>query len=903
MPGLMRFIGREEEVSSINNLIQHTNVRAAVFVRGSGGLGKTRLLQEIRRAYVEKEEFFVTEIIDFDERSLHTFEGLEIRIGQELSIAPEIARELQKLRNIRLEYTITSTVQEQRQNITDTIKHRLNQLAENKRVLFFFDTLEKLEENNLKRLLALLSDITNGVFLFAGRPSAESPRPKLDISQLLEDYFADEIHMIDLKPLDQEKSKEYLYAKLRALHNVRDERIQNLLPLVEGKPILIELTAQWLSIAEPPQWLLQESLSKADSQAKSQFETNLVRHIAQLRTPMDRLLLVLSRIYPFDEEMTTELLGMSGEDAAKLIENARQYVFVKTLPGAKITLHDEMRTMVDKFIWPLNDMTGERRRHDSRKAAAIFEKRINELKNKIQDEHDILLIIQYDEQRKDLIDQLVEHALYADRVKGLVVAYTTWKQAMEEKDYDLARRILEIVEPFLDQLTNDQRRDYILWTARLNNHTGRAKDSLPNLRNLARQHAEERSHLSSIYNVLGIAERLCGNITDAVRYLRRNLNIIQDTNPGSIPYVANQLGFTYRLTGNLGEAEKMYKYALKLAIEAEKHDEDLIASLLNNLGYIYGVQKKYDIAENYCSQAADIWRDIGLVEGIGRVEISLGILYRDQGNYEEAIKLFHQALERTSDTKNYELIGRAYLHLAWAKWFKWEEINKIAILDWDETKQTDTFVDRALLIEAKDDFDRSLYIAESHGEAEILLPGILRQMSNVCWWMGWLIDEKYKSQARALNTQAYEESERRQNIRYWIDSLVGEAEFDYDAGEYSRIPAYAERLQARYGRMEKEYSLYFGRIKKILGDVAFHQEQYNEALDRYTDALPKIQRHGGYGKYSTRLELLRLERKLDKLSLSEVNRWLDHFQAHWKRRSELLHWCDKEHLRAKLRAN
>jgi len=101
--------------------------------------------------------------------------------------------------------------------------------------------------------------------------------------------------------------------------------------------------------------------------------------------------------------------------------------------------------------------------------------------------------------------------------------------------------------------------------------------------------------------------------------------------------------------------------------------------------------------------------------------------------------------------------------------------------------------------------------------------------------------------------------------------------------------------------MKKQHLLWFGRMERILGDIAFHSGEYDEALKHYTDALPEIQRHGGYGKYSTQMELLRLERKLDKLPLSEVNMWLKHFQDHWKKMAELIHWCEKEQLRTKLR--
>ena len=908
MPELMEFIGREEEVTHINSLINKTNVHAVVFVRGAGGLGKTRLLQEIRRTYVDKEEFLTTDIIDFDDRLLRTFEGLEIRIAYELGEAAVVAQEIKNLRTFRSGGAVKKILETQQQTITNILKSRFNHLPKKQRVLFFFDTVEKVEESNLSSLLSLLSDFGNGVFLFAGRPFAESPRPTVDIPQLMKNHFGEDACVIDIKPLDQAKSKEYLRAKLRTIHNIKDEQIQNLLTMVEGRPILIELTAQWLSIAQPPDWLLKElhSLSDEDLKEKQKdFKTNLVRHITQLRTPMDRLMLVLSRVYPFDVEMAEELLGLSKEDAEMLVESAKKYVFVKTVPGAKITLHDEMRAMVNEFVWPFNDKTGERKRRDSRRAAAIFERRVNNLVSYQQNGEHVAHSTQYEEQHRieqvALTEQWVEHALFADLASGYDVLDKAWDRAIEVKDYELAERILEIAKPFSDQFTDDLQFDYNLLRARLNNFTGHVEDSMKILRMWTKLYAKEPGYLSIIYNVLGIAERVSGNLKDAVRYLSKNLEIIKDTNYSRVPYVANQLGYTYRLMDNLEKAESTYKYALELAMEAEKHDRDLIASLLNNLGYIYGVQKRYDIAENYCLQAADIWKDIGLISQMGRVDISLGILHRDRGNYEEAIKLLDQAVERVSGSRDYESIGRAHFHLAWAKWFKWEEINKTAILKWDETKQKDDFRDIELLIDAKNDFDSSLDIAES-GAAR-LIPGILHQMSNVYWWLGWLSDEQYKAKARQLNTRAYEESEQRHDVRYSIDSLVGDAEFDYDAGDYNKIPEYATKLQAKYGRMEKEYSLYFGRIIKILGDVAFSGGQYNEALEHYTDALPKIQRHGGFGKYSTRLELLRLERKLDKLPISEVDMWLKHFLDHWKKRVELINWCEKERLRARLRVN
>lgn len=904
MTEVMKFVGREKEIAYINSLIEKADIQSVIFVRGAGGLGKTRLLQEIQAIYVDKSDFLVSDIIDFDDRSLRTFEGLEIRIARELGIAAEVAKEVQELRRIRSSGAIKRMIDIQQQVIAGILKNRFDEISKTRRVLLFFDTTEKFDEANFKSLLSLLSSFASGVFIFAGRP-----RPEVGISELMNTQFGKDAYIVNISPLDREKSTEYLRAKLRALRiALTDEVIQNLLIMVEGKPILIELATQWLSIAPPPDWLVEElqSVSGKDfEKKKSEFAVNLVRHITQLRTPIDRLLLIMSRVYPFDSELAEELLGLTSDEAEILLKNARQYVFVKSLPEAKLTLHDEMREMVNRIVWPLIDITGVRRRRDSRRAAAIFERKVNRLAGNQKADEALILNTQYREQQviaqQAFVEQWVEHALFADISSGNEVLNRAWAQAIEEKDYEFAERVLEIAKPYYDDFSADQQFDYTLLAARLNNYWGRVEESIKTLRSLVRLYSQEPRYLSGIYNALGIAERISGNLKDSARYLTKNLEIIETTNPSRVPYVANQLGYTFRLMGDLRRAENRYKHALDLAMEAEVHDRDLIASILNNLGYIYGVQKKYDLAENFCLQAADIWNAIGLPSEVGRVDTSLGIIYRDRGNYDVAIKLLDQAVVRVSRSQNFENIGRAHFHLAWAKWFQWEEINQIAILEWEETKEAE-FIDMELLEDAKIEFDTSLDVAENHGASQ-LLPGILHQMSNVYWWLGWLLDKDFKLKARELNARAYHESERRNNIRYWIDSLVGEAEYDYDANEYDKIPGYSKTLQARYGKREEDYSLYFGRMIRILGDVAFIRGQYDDARMHYINALPKIQKHGGFGKYSTRSELLRLERKLDKLSTSEVDMWLRHFQEHWKGKSELLNWCNKERYRAKLRAN
>src|SRR5207253_1845196 len=125
------------EVAKIDNLIKKTHIHAVLFLRGEGGLGKTRLLQEIHRTYMGKGKFLATDIIDFDDRSLHTFEGLEIRIAQELGIAAEVAKEVRELGMFQSAGAIQRILEDQQQAIINILKSQFNHLSKDKRILFF----------------------------------------------------------------------------------------------------------------------------------------------------------------------------------------------------------------------------------------------------------------------------------------------------------------------------------------------------------------------------------------------------------------------------------------------------------------------------------------------------------------------------------------------------------------------------------------------------------------------------------------------------------------------------------------------------------------------------------------------------------------------------------------------
>ncbi len=84
MPEQMPFIGREKELIRIEQLVKDWGTRRVLCIHGEGGVGKTRLLQEIRKQHTDNPRLLVANIIDFDDRALHIIENVERQIMQNL---------------------------------------------------------------------------------------------------------------------------------------------------------------------------------------------------------------------------------------------------------------------------------------------------------------------------------------------------------------------------------------------------------------------------------------------------------------------------------------------------------------------------------------------------------------------------------------------------------------------------------------------------------------------------------------------------------------------------------------------------------------------------------------------------------------------------------------------------
>jgi alpha-D-ribose 1-methylphosphonate 5-triphosphate synthase subunit PhnL len=85
MNGDVPFIGRKNELELIKEISFKENISHVICIEAEGGIGKTRLLQEIYSRYANRESWvLIINIIDFDDRIFHTVENIRLHISKKI---------------------------------------------------------------------------------------------------------------------------------------------------------------------------------------------------------------------------------------------------------------------------------------------------------------------------------------------------------------------------------------------------------------------------------------------------------------------------------------------------------------------------------------------------------------------------------------------------------------------------------------------------------------------------------------------------------------------------------------------------------------------------------------------------------------------------------------------------
>jgi len=102
-------------------------------------------------------------------------------------------------------------------------------------------------------------------------------------------------------------------------------------------------------------------------------------------------------------------------------------------------------------------------------------------------------------------------------------------------------------------------------------------------------------------------------------------------------------GMELSLRGELDKAEKEYKKALEISLEAGDRVGE--AACYGNLCVLYGMKEDYEKAKEFCRKALEIHKELNINEDIARDYVNLAIIEKNIGNFKEAEEYLKKALK------------------------------------------------------------------------------------------------------------------------------------------------------------------------------------------------------------------------------------------------------------------
>ena len=827
------FIGRKEELELIAKLITQSDSTEIILIEGNGGVGKTRLLQEIQRIYSVEyltNQVLVSEIIEYESADLLDDEKLRYQIASSIGIRifADYFRSLDDAQKIKKIEVSPERIIQENQRVIEAFLLAFNKLSSAKRIVLLIDTVDKVTSEDLK-VLRFVSQLLNVVVIIAGRCANQASESFTSACQ------------IPLLPFSEQDALHYLLTKQEELHiTLNTELISKLVLLTESRPILLDLSMEWLAQDNPPIWLVDESLEilKTISPEKlaarcQDFEYQLVKHLIKRKSKLDQVFLLLAKTGPLDSNGIREILRLTDIEATSIYNAILNSSATKIFPDGKVALHDEIELMVNNHVWKEIDSTGIRLKRFSQRAVIYFGNRIKNIQKEIAEYEKKSLVNELDtDQRLEFIwtkaskerelsfciRQQLKFSLNINISNSLELFGNLYDLANTNNYYRRSDKqfLIELVSPHIDSLPRNLRFDYQIRLAQyLHQEKLAYLDEKVLLIDVLR--SKELLPFQQIEALLrlGDSEIALGDFGAGLYHFGQAVQISTQYNLLTYSSKANNaLGWAYRLTGQLEEAISCYQNALHLAIETNGIIEQ--ATVLNNMAYVYALQQKQSAAIELSSQALNLWQEINNKRGIGIALGTLANILVQFNRFDDALVYSQKALdifEKSNDlerlAKNYRLRGVIY-------WL----LGKFNL--------------------AMDDLRRAQDIG-LQSEKHI----VLHYLAHV------YKEQKSLDKALSLFEESYRISQRLPDPFSQLNNLGDIADSALCLANYSNWTEIEDKfIEFKRDWVTVRYDLPEGLLKKYLGDLALGDRNFEKAIEFYSEGLRLIALANGYGPYT-----------------------------------------------------
>jgi tetratricopeptide (TPR) repeat protein len=429
-------VGRAAELERLDRYLHARGERHFVYYLADGGLGKTRLLEELeQKVKAAGPKFSFSGIMDLYHTDTHSNSDVEHTIVQGLDPAehyfPRYRAERTQYIRIRERGADPGELERRRQQLSGMFVEECNRMAlEAHKLVLCFDTIELLQyessiveerarldevDARLKPwLLKTLPQLHNVLVVFAGRPrqpASDEASASLHV-RLLKDmetaFRREDSHWeaIELKPFTQAETDEFIHS----LSGSRELIPAGVLPLVhrltEGRPIFLHLILDLIGrLSQEPgrilalfdQWADLAQSNEGDAQLQGARHEVQEAILASLQNDAGDLSGYFARLAlmpkGIDADVLQEVFGMTLLEAQKFLDRIRPLSFVKQHKGRlgaqleRFFLHDEMYRLLTSPTL-ISYVRVEERAMAARLATSYYVHRITEMTEQQQQQQD-----------------------------------------------------------------------------------------------------------------------------------------------------------------------------------------------------------------------------------------------------------------------------------------------------------------------------------------------------------------------------------------------------------------------------------------------------------------------------------------------------------------------------------
>jgi tetratricopeptide (TPR) repeat protein len=815
------FVGREQETVRFEHMLDQLmdkpeDAKWILNVHGPGGIGKTQLLYKYLEVCQQRRErgaslLFTDSLVDFYSTA-HQHELAVLKTIAERSDAKSFGDFIVALNSYQKllsqsepdPFQVSERAARARERFFDACKSLGDRL-----VVIFFDTTEQATGSILDTLCDDFRELKGChpqiLIVMAGR----------EPMQLL-NFPPDAIESLGLSGFAAEEIQGYFVRQeIKILPGVAVK----IAKLSRGKPILVALTVDWIRNGNDPGELI---AFPPDS-----FEQAIVERVQELNFPENEAIMAMAHFYRrFDEQIMAYLLELTGEDAIKLTEELSRFTFVKYRPPldgrlGSCLLHDEMRVLVNRHVWPIWDPTGEYRRQWTPRIVEYYDRKIKTEPDRME--------------RQNFCQERLYYWLSIDIKSAFAYYLELAEQAFAAFDTDLLEGINSEVEKveklFGKRLDPFMRRRYEYYHALSLYQCERATEAIQLLEGLLinpdtepHLQAAAHAHLVEFYSDSGslnqaISTGLDGEkLFDALLGKLKEKDASYSTLQRDFGVLCNNLGYTYRKRYDYAKTIDYYEKALEhFAASGGAYTQR--ARTDNNLGFVLHQLRRDDEALARVNAALDTRRRLKAPYELGFSYNVLGSIRLDQWRLDEAQRYFEHARQEFKSVESER--GQALVDIAYGRLLRQSGLQKDVLEQMpdpqrEEYQQANQVLARAVetFLKFKDNFNLSEALNE--------MGTLFRQQKK---WQDSIHCFEESATLSSKIGNRYREADNLQDIGILYDVT----------GELDKAIVFTQQAIEIANEIDAKYL--FARAQRTLANVLMKQAQYDKAFESAGTAL------------------------------------------------------------------